>query len=100
MEVAIGFVKECGSMLQNLSPQGIQGKIRYRKNFPATLVLMIERAEEFTHEVNRYMPGMLQEGEIDKQLQFPIEKLSAISRANFHVIYDLHSCLFCTCCFI
>jgi len=45
---------------------------------------MIQRSEEFTHEVNT-TPGMLQEGEIDKQLQFLIEKLSAISRANFHV---------------
>ena len=45
---------------------------------------MIQRSEEFTHEVNT-MPGMLHEGEIDKQVQFLIEKLSAISKANFHV---------------
>ena len=45
---------------------------------------MIQRAEEFTHEVNTTR-GMLHEGEIDKQVQFLIEKLSAISKANFHV---------------
>jgi len=45
---------------------------------------MIQISEEFTHEVNA-MPRMLHEGEIDKQLHFLIEKLSVISRANFHV---------------
>ena len=45
---------------------------------------MIQTLEELTHEVNT-APGMLHEREIDKQLQFLIEKLSAISRANLHV---------------
>ena len=67
MEVAIAFVKELGSMLQNLSPQGVMVRYDSRKNFLATLVLIIQRSEEFTHEVNT-TSGMLHEGEIDKQL--------------------------------
>jgi len=26
-QVAVGFVKECGAMLQDLSPQGLHGKL-------------------------------------------------------------------------
>lgn len=58
VEVAVGFVKECGSMLQDLSPQGLYG--------------IFERFR-----------GILHEGEIDKRVQFLIEGLFAIRKANF-----------------
>lgn len=58
VEVAVGFVKECGSMLQDLSPQGLYG--------------IFERFR-----------GILHEGEIDKRVQFLIEGLFAIRKINF-----------------
>ena len=42
---------------------------------------MIQRSEEFTHEVNT-APEVLHEGEINKQLQFLIEGLSTICKAK------------------
>uniref|UniRef100_A0A1D1XL51 Pre-mRNA-splicing factor CWC22 n=1 Tax=Anthurium amnicola TaxID=1678845 RepID=A0A1D1XL51_9ARAE len=58
VEVAVGFVKECGSLLQDLSPQGLHG--------------IFERFR-----------GILHEGEIDKRVQFLIEGLFAIRKAKF-----------------
>ncbi|KAF3777905.1 Pre-mRNA-splicing factor CWC22-like protein [Nymphaea thermarum] len=58
VEVAVGFVKECGSLLQDLSPQGLHG--------------IFER-----------LRGILHEGEIDKRVQFLIEGLFAIRKAKF-----------------
>ncbi|CAI0426287.1 unnamed protein product [Linum tenue] len=58
VEVAVGFVTECGAMLQDLSPKGISGAFeRFR--------------------------GILHEGEIDKRVQFLIEGLFAIRKAKF-----------------
>ncbi|CAK8565425.1 unnamed protein product [Lathyrus sativus] len=58
VEVAVGFVTECGSILQDLSPRGLHG--------------IFERFR-----------GILHEGEIDKRVQFLIEGLFAIRRAKF-----------------
>ncbi|KAF8039114.1 hypothetical protein BT93_B1614 [Corymbia citriodora subsp. variegata] len=58
MEVAVGFVTECGSILQDLSPKGLHG--------------IFERFR-----------GILHEGEIDKRVQFLIEGLFAIRKAKF-----------------
>ncbi|XP_078439340.1 MIF4G domain-containing protein / MA3 domain-containing protein [Wolffia australiana] len=58
VEVAVGFVKECGSLLQDISPQGLHG--------------IFERFR-----------GILHEGEIDKRVQFLIEGLFAIRKAKF-----------------
>lgn len=58
VEVAVGFVKECGAILQDLAPQGLHG--------------IFERFR-----------GILHEGEIDKRVQFMIEGLFAIRKANF-----------------
>ncbi|XP_066161492.1 LOW QUALITY PROTEIN: uncharacterized protein [Oryza sativa Japonica Group] len=58
VEVAVGFVKECGAMLQDLSPQGL-------------------------HAIFERFRGILQEGEIDKRVQFLIEGLFAIRKAKF-----------------
>ncbi|CAK9186327.1 unnamed protein product [Ilex paraguariensis] len=58
VEVAVGFVTECGSMLQDLCPRGLHG--------------IFERFR-----------GILHEGEIDKRVQFLIEGLFAIRKAKF-----------------
>lgn len=58
VEVAVGFVKECGAILQDLAPQGLHG--------------IFERFR-----------GILHEGEIDKRVQFMIEGLFAIRKASF-----------------
>ncbi|GKV19143.1 hypothetical protein SLEP1_g29436 [Rubroshorea leprosula] len=58
VEVAVGFVTECGSILQELSPKGLHG--------------IFERFR-----------GILHEGEIDKRVQFLIEGLFAIRKAKF-----------------
>ncbi|KAM4118031.1 hypothetical protein ACB094_02G170000 [Castanea mollissima] len=58
VEVAVAFVTECGSLLQDLSPKGLHG--------------IFER-----------LRGILHEGEIDKRVQFLIEGLFAIRKAKF-----------------
>ncbi|XP_062203918.1 uncharacterized protein LOC133906139 [Phragmites australis] len=58
VEVAVGFVKECGAILQDLSPQGL-------------------------HAIFERFRGILHEGEIDKRVQFLIEGLFAIRKAKF-----------------
>ncbi|CAI9103407.1 OLC1v1001876C1 [Oldenlandia corymbosa var. corymbosa] len=58
VEVAVGFVTECGSMLQDLCPKGLHG--------------IFERFR-----------GILHEGEIDKRVQFLIEGLFALRKAKF-----------------
>ncbi|KAJ6826897.1 pre-mRNA-splicing factor CWC22-like protein [Iris pallida] len=58
VEVAVGFVKECGALLQDFSPQGLHG--------------IFERFR-----------GILHEGEIDKRVQFLIEGLFAVRKAKF-----------------
>ncbi|KAK1558388.1 hypothetical protein Q3G72_001834 [Acer saccharum] len=58
VEVAVGFVTECGSILQDLSPKGLHG--------------IFERFR-----------GILHEGEIDKRVQFLIEGLFAVRKAKF-----------------
>ncbi|MCO5563135.1 hypothetical protein L7F22_016771 [Adiantum nelumboides] len=58
VEVSVGFVKECGAILQDLAPQGLHG--------------IFERFR-----------GILHEGEIDKRVQFMIEGLFAIRKSGF-----------------
>ncbi|MFS7960547.1 putative MIF4G-like, type 3, initiation factor eIF-4 gamma, MA3, MIF4G-like domain superfamily [Helianthus anomalus] len=58
VEVAVAFVAECGSVLQDLSPKGLHG--------------IFERFR-----------GILHEGAIDKRVQFLIEGLFALRRAKF-----------------
>ncbi|BFG33531.1 hypothetical protein CerSpe_198050 [Prunus speciosa] len=58
VEVAVGFVTECGSILQDLSPKGLHG--------------IFERFR-----------GILHEGEIDKRVQYLIENLFATRKAKF-----------------
>ncbi|XP_052135755.1 uncharacterized protein LOC127754316 [Oryza glaberrima] len=65
VEVAVGFVKECGAMLQDLSPQGL-------------------------HAIFERFRGILHEGEIDKRVQFLIEGLFAIRKAKFQGFPAIH----------
>ncbi|KAL3850098.1 hypothetical protein ACJIZ3_011980 [Penstemon smallii] len=58
VEVAVGFVTECGSILQDLSPRGLHGIF-----------------ESFR--------AILHEGEIDKRVQYLIEGLFAVRKAKF-----------------
>ncbi|CAN4093801.1 unnamed protein product [Withania somnifera] len=58
VEVSVGFVTECGAMLQDLCPRGLHG--------------IFERFR-----------GILHEGEIDKRVQFLIESLFALRKAKF-----------------
>ncbi|KAG7652636.1 putative MIF4G-like, type 3, initiation factor eIF-4 gamma, MA3, MIF4G-like domain superfamily [Arabidopsis thaliana] len=58
VEVAVGFVTECGAMLQDVSPRGLNG--------------IFERFR-----------GILHEGEIDKRVQYLIESLFATRKAKF-----------------
>ncbi|KAJ1695584.1 hypothetical protein LUZ63_012282 [Rhynchospora breviuscula] len=58
VEVAVGFVKECGALLQDITPPGLHG--------------VFERFR-----------GILHEGEIGKRVQFQIEGLCAIRKAKF-----------------
>ncbi|XP_065869320.1 uncharacterized protein [Euphorbia lathyris] len=58
VQVAVGFVAECGSLLQDVSPKGLDGAFeRFR--------------------------GILHEGQIDKRVQFLTEGLFAIRKAKF-----------------
>ncbi|KAL5225098.1 hypothetical protein ABZP36_011737 [Zizania latifolia] len=70
VEVAVGFVKECGAMLQDLSPQGLHGEIDKRvqflieglfairkakfQGFPAIRpeLDLVEQEDQFTHEIS------------------------------------------------
>ncbi|OMO84284.1 MIF4G-like, type 3 [Corchorus olitorius] len=76
VEVAVGFVTECGSLLQDLSPKGLHGEC-YSLNYVwiNTVVLLLCIFERFR--------GILHEGEIDKRVQFLIEGLFAIRKAKF-----------------
>lgn len=58
VEIAVGFVTECGSMLRDVSPKGLLG--------------IFERFR-----------GILHEGEVSKRVQFLIEGLLAIRKAEF-----------------
>ncbi|XP_071686999.1 uncharacterized protein [Rutidosis leptorrhynchoides] len=65
VEVAVGFVTECGSILQDLSPKGLHG--------------VFERFR-----------GILHEGGIDKRVQFLIEGLFALRKAKFQGYPAVH----------
>ncbi|XP_071687000.1 uncharacterized protein [Rutidosis leptorrhynchoides] len=65
VEVAVGFVTECGSILQDLSPKGLHG--------------IFERFR-----------GILHDGEIDKRVQFLIEGLFALRKAKFQGYPAVH----------
>ncbi|PWA86725.1 Armadillo-type fold [Artemisia annua] len=58
VEVAVGFITECGSILQDLSPKGL-------------------------HAIFERFRGILHEGEIDKRVQYLIEGLFALRKAKF-----------------
>nr|KAJ0189818.1 hypothetical protein LSAT_V11C800396530 [Lactuca sativa] len=58
VDVVVGFVTECGSILQDLSPRGLHG--------------IFERFRRILHE-----------GEIDKRVQFLIKGLFALRKAKF-----------------
>ncbi|MCL7040673.1 hypothetical protein MKW94_004766 [Papaver nudicaule] len=58
VEVAVGFVTECGSLLEELTPKGLRG-------------------------VFKQFRGILHEGGIEKRVQFLIENLFAIRKAKF-----------------
>ncbi|XP_074375336.1 pre-mRNA-splicing factor cwc22-like [Apium graveolens] len=58
VEVAVGFVTECGSILQDVCPRGLHG--------------VFERFR-----------GILHQGQIDKRVQFLIEGLFALRKAMF-----------------
>ncbi|KAF9625670.1 hypothetical protein IFM89_025455 [Coptis chinensis] len=60
VEVAVGFVTDCGSLLQDLSPKALHG--------------IFEGFRRILHE-----------GETDKRLQFLIESLFAIRKPSFVV---------------
>lgn len=58
VELAVSFVKEAGSALQQLSPQGL-------------------------HAIFERFRGVLHEGTIDKRVQYMIEGLFAVRKSNF-----------------
>ncbi|KAJ8906825.1 hypothetical protein NDN08_003311 [Rhodosorus marinus] len=58
VEVSISFVKECGALLTEVSPQGI-------------------------HAVFERLRSILHEGEIDKRVQYMIEALFSVRRSGF-----------------
>eukprot|EP01039_Chlorochromonas_danica_P002305 gene2305-2525_t len=58
VEIAVGFVKEVGQLLDQLSPQGV-------------------------HAIFERFRGILHEGEIDKRVQYTIEGLFAIRKSGF-----------------
>ncbi|SPQ97391.1 unnamed protein product (mitochondrion) [Plasmodiophora brassicae] len=58
VEVAVGFITDCGAMLTELSPRGI-------------------------HAIFERFRGILHEGEIDKRVQYMIEGLFVIRRGRF-----------------
>nr|GME06376.1 pre-mRNA-splicing factor CWC22 homolog [Ipomoea batatas] len=58
VKIAVDFVTECGSMLQDLTPRGF-------------------------HAIFERFRGILHEGEIDKRVQFLIEGLFALRKAKF-----------------
>ena len=58
VELAVGFVKEVGATLLDVSPKGL-------------------------HSVFERFRGILHEGEIDKRVQFMIEGLFAVRKTNF-----------------
>ena len=60
VEVAIGFLKECGSKLSYLAPRALQG-------------------------VFDTLRTILHEGKIDKRVQYMMEVLAAIRKAKFVV---------------
>ncbi|MCD7457460.1 hypothetical protein HAX54_035108 [Datura stramonium] len=64
VEVAISFVTECGSILQDLCPLGL-------------------------HAIFERFTGILHEGEIDKRVQFLIENLFALRKAKFQGYPDI-----------
>ncbi|KAL1557749.1 pre-mRNA-splicing factor CWC22 [Salvia divinorum] len=62
VEVAVGFVAECGSLLQDLCPKGMNG--------------VLER-----------LRGILHEGDVGKRVQFLIEGLFALRKAaKFQIV--------------
>lgn len=65
VEVAISFVKECGQMLQEVSPKGFNA--------------VFERFR-----------GILHEGDIDKRVQYTIEGLFAVRKSNFRDYPAVH----------
>ncbi|PIN18952.1 hypothetical protein CDL12_08355 [Handroanthus impetiginosus] len=58
VEVAVGFVTECGAMLQDLSPTGLRGLFALRKanfqGYPAVRpeLDLVEQEDQLTHEVS------------------------------------------------
>ncbi|CAK9150313.1 unnamed protein product [Ilex paraguariensis] len=95
VEVAVGFVTECGSMLQDLCPRGLhdlEGQVQILVPlFSALLSQIVElmlgwsvwkRGGECYCIFERFR-GILHEGEIDKRVQFLIEGLFAIRKAKF-----------------
>eukprot|EP01032_Pedospumella_encystans_P024804 gene24804-28035_t len=58
VEIAVGFVKEVGQLLEELSPQGL-------------------------HFVFERFRGILHEGDIDKRVQYTIEGLFAVRKSGF-----------------
>ncbi|KAM1114946.1 hypothetical protein ACFX19_005756 [Malus domestica] len=73
VEVAVGFVTECGSLLQDLSPKGLHG---------GELFDIALNIGTFAGIFERFR-GILHEGEIDKRVQYLIENLFAIRKAKF-----------------
>jgi len=58
VEIAVEFVKECGQVMNELTPEGVNA--------------IFERFK-----------GILHEGQIDKRVQYSIENLFAIRKNNF-----------------
>ncbi|KAK6144022.1 hypothetical protein DH2020_020842 [Rehmannia glutinosa] len=73
VEVAVGFVTECGSLLQDLSPRGLHESL-----FLADTFWVSDSKGIFER-----FRGILHEGEIDKRVQFLIEGLFALRKAKF-----------------
>lgn len=65
VEVAVSFVKECGQMLSELTPEGLRG--------------VFERFR-----------GILQEGQINKKAQYTIEGLFAVYKSGFADYPSVH----------
>ncbi|CAI9096992.1 OLC1v1033271C1 [Oldenlandia corymbosa var. corymbosa] len=91
VEVAVGFVTECGSMLQDLCPKGLH--VSTLSEISIITSSSIDGFSIYIFSMGHISPksylvferfrGILHEGEIDKRVLFLIEGLFALRKAKF-----------------
>ena len=88
VEVAIGFLKECGLKLTQVSPRGINGKyISFVWDWAFVWVLLYVVLILFslclTLAIFERLRNILHESEIDKRVQYMIEVMFAVRKDGF-----------------